>query len=442
MVFYFLLILVLYNLKSFDLIYMDLDFMLDYIDFNNTCHLASGAAKKRLEQIKNDYAVSKNRRDPFQSNLDRRERRKDVSLEKVLQFAKLGRAYKFFLRQAKYAQYGFKHNDTVYTYSALYKLWMHPRVVPALALRECYNRRSCHLPAWKGPWKLSMVYLPKSSGGFRPIIVPNDNTLISMGVLNTLFQISCNSWSPNTFGFRVGFGTLHALKALQNNVKPFILNNQLDFCVVMFDIHAAFNTVNPGLLFRTLGLNNLPHSMKKLIWEWHHAYIQPAGVSNLQFEKIKQQYRLNADGGILGANGLPQGFSYCPTLFAWYLDTIMIKNSAHNWIAYADNVAAVFPNRELACIALREAEATLALHGFSIKQDSVKFYSFPETFAWLGHGLDLKTCSILENKFLALPDASSITPRRVKKMTLRDWKILLGASNWCHVVINSNWRFL
>lgn len=365
-------------------------------------------------------------------------RDQDASLVQVMEVARMLDAYNEYLQMTLSAEDSFASGNVRAGANILRQMWYSPSIVPALMLYESFYARQLLMTNWRGPWCLHYALLEKSTGGKRQLVIPSKDTRLAMGVVNSFLQTTCFSWTSRTVGFRPGYGTEQALGLLQGQAAN-TLSMYGTAHIMSFDIKAAFNSVNINALFNKLGLSNLPRPIKALIWEWHNPK-----VPNL----------VPSWSGPTPLRGLPQGFSYSPTLFSYYLDNILVKDSS--WIAYADNFAGVFKSHREAHIAFNDAQATLARHGFSINHDTLLSVSFSaggmrvykggthaqgdaltrrSHFAWLGHALDLSNSEILLLKY-AQP-CPVVVP--VVK-TIDQWAADLHSHHWAQQAYGSGWR--
>ncbi|BCU04903.1 reverse transcriptase-like protein (mitochondrion) [Astrephomene gubernaculifera] len=353
-----------------------------------------------------------------------------ATLLQVLEIAGLLNAYNEYSALFSRAEAFFVQGDSRAAFNVLYKIWMDPHFVPALLLYECFYARQLILPTWNCSDKLFVQNMFKNSGGTRPIIIANKSTRICMGVINSLLQSACKSWSNRTTGFRPGSGTQTAISLLAQSSSR-IMHTHGQVYILSLDIQKAFNSVNIDHLFYTLGLNALPHKIKQLIWKWHHSPIHNSGHL---------------------VSGLAQGFSYSPTLFAWYLDTLVVQHCS--MIAYADNFAGVYKSKSEAQDAVNNILDLLRPSGLTIKENSIRIYVYCESsnyphnqylhfsdsaqslYPWLGHALALPDCSVIYNKF-----QQKAAENEPVAISLDMWDSMLQNSNWVHKVHNIDWRF-
>lgn len=361
-----------------------------------------------------------------------------ATLNQLLDIAGLLKAYNEFHALFSEAEDNFFNQKNQAALNTLYKIWMGPHFIPALLLYECFYHRELILPSWEGTGYLYLQNMTKKSGGTRPIIIPNKRTRICMGAVNSILQSSCRSWSFGTTGFRPGAGTHFAINLLAEQIKTAMRSNRQVF-ILSFDIQKAFNSVQINNLFHLLNLKGLPHSIKALIWKWHHT---PVKYSN----KVVSPF----------VNGLAQGFAYSPTLFAWYCDVLIVRNSS--FIAYADNFAGVFYSMEEAVAALQKVNLLLQNTGLCINQSSVSFYhhsltesqrgnggfgqtaecslnSTPNLYPWLGHAVSLPTAETVYNVYQQKAFVS-----KPVVISLDMWQHMLRDTNWVQKVHNYNWR--
>lgn len=346
------------------------------------------------------------------------------TLDQVLKTANLHLDYSRFLELTKKADQSFKEKSYRDAFNYLYKIWYDDSIVPALLLRECFYARELVYPEWTNKKPFNAILVPKkpqpnrgyNSSPNRILIVPKLNTRICMGTVNTILQSSCGSWSNRTTGFRPNFGTHIALHLLSEQATQ-CLNKHKQVYIVSFDIQSAYNNVLIKDLFNVLKLKNLPHPMKSLIWQW-------------------QCTKLN---GPFKQQGLAQGFSYSPTLFAWYLDQAFIKNTS--FVCYADNMAIALPFLTDIDTILNNAETTLNNMGLSINKSTLAVhFCKPDVqleFKWLGHTLTLPLCNVTLN------DSTTLDIKKPHKtISLEQWDQQLRQMNWVANVKNKIWTNL
>jgi hypothetical protein len=234
-----------------------------------------------------------------------------------------------------------------------------------------------------------------------------------MGVVNRLLQASCSSWSNNTLGFRPGFGTKDCITTLALNFHDIRSQRVSNPVILSFDLTKAYNSVNIDHMAVTLKLKGLPKNLRTLLWNWHH----PVNCS------------------VNPLNGLTQGFNYSPTLFAWYLDTAVVKNT--HFIVYADNFAGIFESKNDAKTALANVQTLLIKTGLSIQPETVKYFSLDnaKVFPWLGHHLELTTGGVLLNKCQRTKDKKPPV-----YISTKEWEVMLQKTNWLQNVKASGWR--
>ena len=361
-----------------------------------------------------------------------------ATLQQVLEIAGLLKAYEEFICLFTEAELLFVQNNPRAALNIFYKIWMSPHFVPALLLYECYYARELFLPDWNVTGKHHLVHMLKKSGGTRPIIIPKKRTHICMGVVNTLLQSTCKSWSMRSTGFRPGYGTHDAVNLLANSALN-IMHTHGKVFILSFDIQKAFNSVDLKKVFKTLGLKALPHDIKNLIWKWQHS---PVVYGDESDSKLLKRQLIPVLGEARSSmpdhsNSLIQGFSYSPTLFAWYLDVILVQHCS--LIAYADNFAGVYTSSHEAEQAVLNASALLKAHGLSINEKSISIYvrsfnSVPSLYPWLGHALSLPDCNVVLNKFQQKAPVSEPV-----FISLEKWHSMLQNSNWVQKVHNLSW---
>lgn len=309
-------------------------------------------------------------------------------------------------------------------FNLLNQLWLDPHIVPALILGECYKIGYPVIPTWSRFSRYTLVNKPKLDGSTRPIIAPNNETRVAMGVVNVLLQASCASWTIRTHGFRASsdkstrFGTKSATLSLSQAFKA----GRPSATLVFFDIKKAFNSVDLKHLFNTLELHQLPKDIKHLIWQWQHTPPHE--------------------------EGLAQGFPYSPTLFAWYLDTVFSKTFGRpaagrpDFFIYTDNIVGLFNDVTEAQRALDQLNMALAAAGLTINQASLQLITVNNSSAdivvpWLGHKMHFPSGLVEFGR--SGPTQVSAEKSRLTKL---EWYKQLKLTDWYHKVHVNNWRRL
>lgn len=362
-----------------------------------------------------------------------------ATLQQVLEIAGLSNDY------AKYLQYNadatnlFSAGSTRAAFDVFYKIWYDPYIVPALLLRECFYNRRLVLPRWGNNKHFAAVTMLKKNGGYRPIIVPPIESRVCMGVINTIFQAACPTWSVRTTGFKPNSGTVTAITLLRDQAKNVLKNNYVVY-IASFDVYNAYNSINVQDLFNTLQLHYIPLPMKKLLWQWHHTplYDYRYGV---EFEQLTDLYQGGsssyANGAPVQVGGLLQGLSFSPTLFAWYLDKKLVSKT--NIVCYADNFAFAAPDLFLIQDTINNTSSILKNAGLSLQKTPITCVNSVDNhiFHWLGHSLHLPVCST------TLSDFTTKKPQKTAHIISVDtWKDLLSSSNWIKNVRLNDWRYI
>lgn len=363
----------------------------------------------------------------------------------LLQFTGLYQHYTRYVDFYREASALFTEGKKRAAFDIINQMWLDPHIVPALILGECYKMGTLLVPAWNSFPKYILVNQAKSDGSTRPIIVPHLETRVTMGVVNSMLQSSCDSWTSRTHGFRapthkfqdpnpdlprvapLRFGTKSLLTAVNQETRDRLLFKS-STTLVFFDIKKAFNSVDLHRLFNTLELHQLPKDIKYLIWQWQHTKVLNAASASVQ--------------------GLAQGFPYSPTLFAWYLDAIFLntfgqlKAGRPDFFIYADNVVGLFDSVSDAQRALTLLNAALVDAGLKINQASVNVVTVNNSsmsfdVSWLGHKLLLPDCNVDFNVY----NVQTSTPI-LKRPTKKEWFNLLSTTDWKRKVYAQNWRFI
>lgn len=338
-----------------------------------------------------------------------------ASLQEVLNVAGLLQGYKDFLNKKKEAEAFFQAGNYRAAFNIIDKMWVHPQIVPALLLIECFEARELIVPNWYKNMKLYRQDIQKKDGGVRPIIIADKRLRVCMGVINRLLQCCCVSWSSNTFGFRPGFGTADAVSHLAQKAQS-MLNNNKQVVLVSFDLKAAYSSVNIKHLMQTLQLRSLPNDIKKLIWMWQHLPITQHDTS---------------------VTGLAQGYAYSPTLFAWYVDKLLGQHM--DLTIYADNVTGVFYTQQDAILAIKKAQTLLQDSGLLIAPSSIKMELLHHNryfeFGWLGHSVLFPSATVKLYQNQVTPHS-----RTPLVWTIDQWDYMLQTLGWVKLVLDKKWR--
>ena len=120
--------------------------------------------------------------------------------------------------------------------------------------------------------------------------------------------------SSNQFGFKQGVGCNHAIYLVRNTIEHFTKNDStVNLCTL--DLSKAFDKVNIYALFSKLMSRNIPVNFVNLLYSWYDKIYSCVKWSTY----VSCFRRLTA--------GVRQGGVLSPTLFALYVDDILIKLS-------------------------------------------------------------------------------------------------------------------
>lgn len=251
------------------------------------------------------------------------------------------------------------------------------------------NLRNLHARVKAGTYRAPpsrRVYIPKESGGQRPIAIPCLEDKIVQGAVRILLEaVFEQDFLSFSYGFRSGRSPHQALEALREAIMCDKVNWILDA-----DIKGFFDTLDHPWLMRFVAHRIKDRTILKLIGKWLHA-----GV--MQDEKVENP-----------ETGSPQGGVISPVLSNIYLHYVLDLWTHHrmrgqmrgemHMIRYADDVIFCFQYRDdaerfLTVLKDRLAEFNLNLHpdktkivefGRFARENAARRGGKPGTFDFLG----------------------------------------------------------
>ena len=209
----------------------------------------------------------------------------------------------------------------------------------APAVSKLFNT-SLMLGELPAEWKHDLITpIPKSNemtavSNYRPIsLLPLLNKVLERHVHSLFMKHLCETdpISSSQFGFLKGRSTTGALVSAVNDWHTH-LDNNLDVCVVFFDLKKAFDSVpHTSLLNKLASLNSNPYLFRWIV-NYLHQRTRAVGVDR------------ETSATLPVVSGVPQGSVLGPLLFLIYLDGLSrIQLCDGTLILFADDIVIYRP---------------------------------------------------------------------------------------------------
>jgi CRISPR-associated protein Cas1 len=201
------------------------------------------------------------------------------------------------------------------------------------------------------------VYIPKKSGGVRPLDIPGiEDRIIQASVALFLQPHFENEFEDSSFGYRPGLGVRDAVRKVAKYRREGFRY------VVDADIRRYFENVSHERLIPKLEQIIDDQKLIDLIWTWLEWYA-PSG------------------------RGLPQGSPLSPALANLFLDQVdeEIAGRGVRLVRYADDFVLLCKGEKTAEKALEDASRLLHQHSLELHQEKTKIVTFDQGFRFLGH---------------------------------------------------------
>jgi len=266
------------------------------------------------------------------------------------------------------------------------------------------------------PPPVKQVEIPKAKGGTRKLGIPTVSDRIAQTVVKRIIEPMLDPiFHPDSYGYRPGRSAKQAIAVTRKRCW------QYDW-VVEFDIKAAFDQIDHGLLLKAVRTHIREGWILLYVERWLTAPFEIAEGAQLQRER-----------------GTPQGGVVSPILMNLFMhyafDTWMKRNNPQCPFArYADDAVVHCRTQEQAkevmqSIALRLAECGLTMHPEKSKivycKDSNRTKPYPHvnfTFLWFTFR-PRKALNKHRRLFTSfLPGVSADALKRMRQ-TVRGWKL-------------------
>jgi group II intron reverse transcriptase/maturase len=280
-------------------------------------------------------------------------------------------------------------------------------------LFKLWNRMSSgsHFPP-----PVKQVEIPKSKGGTRKLGIPTVSDRIAQTAVKLIIEpILDPIFHPDSYGYRPGRSAKQAIAVTRKRCW------QYDW-VVEFDIKAAFDQIDHGLLLKAVRTHIKADWILLYLERWLTAPFETAEGEQLPRERGTPQ------GGVVSPILMNLFMHY--TFDAW----MKRKNPLCPFARYADDAVVHCRSWKQAedvmqSIALRLAECGLTMHPEKSKivycKDSNRTESYPHVyFTFLGFTFRPRKALSKQNRLFTsfLPGVSADALKRMRK-TVRGWKL-------------------
>lgn len=207
------------------------------------------------------------------------------------------------------------------------------------------------------PGKSRRVYVPKKSGGMRPLDIPNVVDRIAQGAASLVLTPPLDAlMEPSSFAYRPGRGVADAVARVSS------LRRQGFTHVIDADISRYFENVPHEHLLRKLEAVVGDDGILDLVALWLEWYA-PSG------------------------KGLAQGSPLSPLLANLYLDSLdeTFEGRGLRIVRYADDFVLLCKSEAIAEATLPKLTRFLSEHGLELNAEKTRVVPFEKGFRFLGH---------------------------------------------------------
>lgn len=207
------------------------------------------------------------------------------------------------------------------------------------------------------PGPARRVFIPKSSGGWRPLDIPCViDRVVQAAAASVLDPILDPEMEPSSFAYRKGRSVAQAV------ARVAALRRDGFHHVVDGDIRAYFERIPHEPLILKLETHVDDPALIDLVWLWLEAYA-PSGL------------------------GVPQGSPISPLLANLYLDAVdeAIEGRGVRLVRFADDFVLLCKSEAAAEGALERMRVLLAEQGLELHPDKTRIVDFGQGFRFLGH---------------------------------------------------------